>query len=84
MPRHDLDTVDLIKIFEWDEETFLKKTEGSAIRRIGYESWIRNIAIALGNAPKNETVLASLNTRKEHQNPIIREHVQWAINQQIS
>ncbi|MEO1890020.1 MAG: tRNA epoxyqueuosine(34) reductase QueG [Cycloclasticus sp.] len=84
MPRHDLDTIDLLDIFNWDEDTFLKKTEGSAIRRIGYESWIRNIAIALGNAPKDETVLASLNTRKDHKNSVIREHVLWAITQQNS
>jgi epoxyqueuosine reductase len=82
MPRHDLDTIDLLKIFQWSEETFLKKTEGSAIRRIGHESWIRNIAIALGNAPKNDAILAALTAQANHPNPIIREHVLWAIEQQ--
>ncbi|ORU93898.1 MAG: epoxyqueuosine reductase [Cycloclasticus sp. symbiont of Bathymodiolus heckerae] len=82
MPRHQLDTVDLLDIFNWSEETFLSKTEGSAIRRIGYESWIRNIAVALGNTPKNDITLNALNLRKDHPNPIIREHVRWAITQQ--
>jgi len=82
MPRHDLHHIELIKIFQWDEETFLKKTEGSAIRRIGYTSWIRNIAIALGNAPKNEAILVALQQRLELPDPIIHEHVKWAINQQ--
>ncbi|HIG79383.1 MAG TPA: tRNA epoxyqueuosine(34) reductase QueG [Cycloclasticus sp.] len=82
MPRHDLDTIDLLKIFQWSEETFLKKTEGSAIRRIGHESWIRNIAIALGNAPKNDAILAALTAQVNHPNSIIREHVLWAIEQQ--
>jgi len=82
MPRHDLNHIELIKIFQWDEETFLKKTEGSAIRRIGYTSWIRNTAIALGNAPKNTAILVALKQRLELPDPIIREHVQWAIDQQ--
>ncbi|MBL4744404.1 MAG: tRNA epoxyqueuosine(34) reductase QueG [Cycloclasticus sp.] len=80
--RNDLDTINLIDIFQWSEETFLKKTEGSAIRRIGYESWIRNIAIALGNAPYNENVLAALNEKHQHSNPVIQEHVQWAVCEQ--
>ncbi|HIF17584.1 MAG TPA: tRNA epoxyqueuosine(34) reductase QueG [Cycloclasticus sp.] len=82
MPRNNLDSIDLIDIFEWSEDTFLKRTEGSAIRRIGYESWVRNIAVALGNAPKSDAILDALFKKKSHANPIIREHVRWAIQQQ--
>ena len=82
--RHHLDTVSLIDIFLWDEATFLTTTEGSAIRRIGYESWIRNIAIALGNAPHNSHIIDTLKKKQHDKSPIIREHVQWAIDQQES
>jgi len=82
MARQHLDTANLIDIFSWDEKTFLKNTEGSAIRRIGYESWIRNIAIALGNAPHAERIINTLNEKLYDDSPIIREHVQWAIQQQ--
>ncbi len=81
-PRQNLDTIELLKVFQWDEQTFLSKTEGSAIRRIGYESWIRNIAIALGNAKKSNALMNALNAKKDHPNPIISEHVRWAIDQQ--
>lgn len=61
---------------------FLKVTEGSAIRRIGHLRWLRNIAVALGNAPRDETILAALESRKgEH--PLLDEHIAWAIAQQI-
>jgi epoxyqueuosine reductase len=82
MPRHSLDTISLIDIFKWNEETFLTKTEGSAIRRIGFESWIRNIAIALGNAPYQKDIMIALMDRENEENSIIREHVNWAIKQQ--
>ena len=82
MARYDLDTRSLIDIFQWDEETFLQKTEGSAIRRIGYSSWIRNIAIALGNAPRDKEVIRVLKQKEHHDDAIIREHVVWAIKQQ--
>jgi len=81
-PRGNLDTIELLEIFQWDEKTFLSKTEGSAIRRIGYESWIRNIAIALGNAPKSAAVLNSLKSKDQHNNAVIKEHIEWAIEQQ--
>ena len=80
-PRHQLNTATLIELFSWDEATFLNKTEGSAIRRAGYESWLRNIAIALGNAHYNEQIMHSLHSRLHHESPIVREHVQWAIEQ---
>lgn len=80
-PRHHLNTATLIELFNWDEATFLSRTEGSAIRRAGYESWLRNIAIALGNAPYSNEIIDSLHTRLHHESDIVREHVEWAIAQ---
>ena len=80
-PRHGLDAPKLVELFAWSEEEFLKKTEGSAIRRIGHECWLRNIAVALGNAPRSEAVTASLRTRADHPSPLVREHVAWALAQ---
>lgn len=81
-PRHGLDTAQLIELFRWDEATFLEKTEGSAIRRSGYESWLRNLAIALGNAPKSIAVQETLQQRAGHPSALVREHVAWALTQQ--
>ena len=78
--RNDLDSSDLITLFEWTEDEFLKKTEGSAIRRIGYESWLRNIAVALGNSESTESVLLALRKRENHDSELVREHVSWAVN----
>ena len=78
-PRHGLDAPELIRLFFWTEEEFLKYTEGTAIRRIGYESWLRNIAVALGNAPTNETVISALLARQQHASELVREHVRWAL-----
>ncbi|MGE5240658.1 MAG: tRNA epoxyqueuosine(34) reductase QueG [Bacteroidota bacterium] len=78
-PRHGLDTPELIRLFSWTEEEFLKFTEGSAIRRIGYACWLRNIAVALGNAPKNHTVIVALKARSDHPSELVREHVAWAL-----
>jgi epoxyqueuosine reductase len=80
-PRHGLDAPKLVELFAWTEEEFLKKTEGSAIRRIGYESWLRNIAVALGNAPRSDVVMASLSSRLDHPSALVREHVAWALAQ---
>ena len=80
-PRHGLDAPKLVELFAWTEEEFLRKTEGSAIRRIGYECWLRNIAVALGNAPHSAAVTASLRTRAEHPSSLVREHVAWALTQ---
>lgn len=80
-PRHGLDTAQLTDLFSWDEETWLKKTEGSAIRRIGHERWLRNIAVALGNARTTPRVIAALYARRHDDSPMIVEHVQWAIEQ---
>lgn len=79
-PRHDLEASTLIDLFAWDEATFLKKTEGSAIRRIGHERWLRNIAVALGNAPRSEAVIAALQSRLTHPSALVREHVEWALS----
>ncbi len=80
-PRSQLDSPKLIDLFSWNEQTFLKKTEGSAIRRIGFESWLRNIAVALGNAPTSNDIIAALESRKSHPSPVVREHVVWALKQ---
>ena len=81
-PRHHLDEISLIEVFSWDEETFLSNTEGSAIRRIGHERWLRNIAVALGNASKSADIIEALQARADHPSALIREHVEWALAQQ--
>ena len=80
-PRSNLDSIDLVEVFLWNEELWKIKTEGSAIRRIGYELWLRNIAVALGNAKTSEDVLSALKSRKNDKSELVKEHVMWAINQ---
>jgi epoxyqueuosine reductase len=82
-PRHGLEAAQLIDLFAWTEQDFLKKTEGSAIRRIGYECWLRNIAVALGNAPRDEMIIHALKSKLEHPSELVREHVEWALGQQL-
>jgi epoxyqueuosine reductase len=82
LPRNELDASDLIKLFAWTEQEFLQKTEGSAIRRIGYTCWLRNIAVALGNAPPSQNTIDVLSRQKDHPNSLVREHVDWALTQQ--
>ncbi len=77
-PRQDLDAADLVDLFAWDEATFLARTEGTAIRRIGHERWLRNIAVGLGNAPTTPAVTDALKSRLDHASEIVREHVAWA------
>ncbi|MFT4179768.1 MAG: tRNA epoxyqueuosine(34) reductase QueG [Thermomonas sp.] len=77
--RNDLDKATLVELFAWEEDEFLRRTEGSAIRRSGHERWLRNIAVALGNAPKSEAVIAALQSRREHPSEVVREHVAWAL-----
>ena len=81
-PRHGLDAPTLRELFAWGEEEFLKKTEGSAIRRIGHTRWLRNIAVALGNAPRDTVIVQALMTRAAHESELVREHVQWALERQ--
>jgi epoxyqueuosine reductase len=79
--RNDLDQATLAQLFAWNEEEFLQRTEGSAIRRSGHARWLRNIAVALGNAPTTNDVVAALESRREETDPVVREHVHWALAQ---
>jgi len=81
LPRNNLDNTTLIELFSWTEETFLKNTEGSPIRRIGHERWLRNIAIALGNGAATEETITVLKERLgQSQSEIVKEHINWALN----
>ena len=79
--RHGLDRSDLVALFSWSEAEFEQRTRGSAIRRIGYPRWLRNVAVALGNAPSCASVLAALQSRADHPSVLVREHVAWALAQ---
>ena len=80
--RNGFDAAALTALFAWSEDEFLRNTEGSAIRRIGYERWLRNVAVALGNAVPHPDIVAALRTRAEDPSPLVREHVAWAIARQ--
>lgn len=77
--RHGLDNISLVELFAWDEATFKHKFAGSAVYRIGHEQWLRNIAIALGNAPKSAEVIQVLQSRMQSSSELVREHVVWAL-----
>jgi epoxyqueuosine reductase len=77
--RNGLDSAALAELFAWSAEEFERRFEGSAIRRIGHERWLRNIAVALGNAPKTPAVVAALESRREDPSELVREHVGWAL-----
>jgi epoxyqueuosine reductase len=77
--RHGLDAPRLVELFRWTEQEFLRCTEGSAIRRVGYERWLRNVAVALGNAPSTADVVAALRSREHDPSELVREHVRWAL-----
>ena len=79
-PRHQLDDAQLIELFLWSEAEFDEKTMGSAIRRVGYECWLRNLAIALGNAPRSELIYTTLISRLGF-SPLVNEHIEWALSQ---
>jgi len=81
-PRHGLEAPALIGLFNWTEEEFLERTQGSPIRRIGYVCWLRNIAVALGNAPYDEKIINALQKRRHHPSELVREHVDWALEVQ--
>jgi epoxyqueuosine reductase len=81
-PRHGLADADLLTLFLWEEDTFLKKTEGSAIRRIGYERWLRNLAVALGNAPHSQAIISALQGRRSYPSALVQEHIDWALQEQ--
>lgn len=80
-PRHRLDNSSLVELFMWTEDEFLARTLGSPIRRTGYERWLRNLAVGLGNAPSTIQVLEALKARLEHPSELVREHVRWALQQ---
>ncbi len=78
-PRHGLDSAELLQLFLWDEQTFLRKTEGMALRRIDHERWRRNLAVALGNGPSSPAVVQALRTVREGASEMLREHIDWAL-----
>jgi epoxyqueuosine reductase len=82
--RHRLDDSTLVELFAWSEIEFLDKTLGSPIRRIGHERWLRNIAVALGNAPTCRETIAALQSRRDHRSALVRDHVHWALAQHES
>jgi epoxyqueuosine reductase len=82
LPRHGLANSDLVTLFNWTEKEYLANTEGSAIRRIGYEGWLRNLAVGLGNAPSDLRIIEALQTKRESVSPLIQEHIDWALAQQ--
>jgi epoxyqueuosine reductase len=77
--RNGFDDVSLTTLFAWSEDDFNRNLEGSAIRRIGHERWLRNIAVALGNADTQPEVIAALRSRADHPSELVREHVGWAL-----
>ena len=81
--RDNLDNITLLELFSWNEAYFLKKTEGSPIRRIGFESWQRNIATALGNSSYNERIIKALKEQLPKSSSMVAEHIEWAIAQQL-
>ena len=80
--RNKLDRSHLLTLFSWTEDEFLQKLQGSPIRRIGFERWLRNIAVALGNSPKNQQILIALQEKRKISSPLVNEHIDWAIRQQ--
>jgi epoxyqueuosine reductase len=77
--RNGLDDVTLVELFGWSEAEFHDRLAGSAIHRIGYERWLRNLAVGLGNAPKSASVISALKARAEHSSQLVREHIAWAL-----
>jgi epoxyqueuosine reductase len=82
--RHQLDNIDLIELFNWTETEFQDRLAGSAIHRIGFEQWLRNIAIALGNSPTKSLIINCLQSRLNYPSDLVQEHVQWALQQHIT
>jgi epoxyqueuosine reductase len=80
--RNGLDCAELVELFAWSEEEFRQRMAGSAILRIGYERWLRNLAVGLGNAPRSERAVAALRSRAQESSALVREHVAWALERQ--
>ena len=79
-PRHGLDQATLAELIQWDEDTFLKRMEGSPIRRIGYERWLRNLSVALGNGPPDDRIMQRLKTLRGRVSDMVRLHMDWALS----
>lgn len=80
--RNGLDAAGLLELWSWDEATWLRRTEGMPLRRLDHARWLRNLAIALGNAPPSTEVVQALHARREHPDPAVREHIEWALARQ--
>lgn len=83
-PRHGLDQVSLLTLWQWDEPTFLSHTEGSPMRRTGFQSFMRNVAIGLGNAPYDAQIIAKLTQARPLHDDIVQTHIDWAIQEQMA
>lgn len=81
-PRHNLDNSRLIDLFQWSETEFLKNTEGSPLRRAGYNNWLRNLAVGLGNASSSDEIIEALTQKREDTSEMVQEHIDWALAQQ--
>ena len=79
-PREALKNIDLLELFSWSEAQFEANTQGSAIRRISYEQWLRNLAVAIGNAPKKAQYTEALKARLDKASSMLKEHLEWALN----
>ena len=82
-PRHGLDSADLLTLFMWDEPTFLARTRGMALRRVSFEQWQRNLAVALGNASPDPHIIRALRQRRPTASPLAKEHIDWALGEQL-
>ncbi len=80
-PRHHLESADLVELFSWTETEWLSKTEGSAMRRLGYERWLRNLAVALGNAASTPDVIDALKEKQHTDSQLVNDHVEWALHE---
>jgi epoxyqueuosine reductase len=80
--RQGMDSAALVELFAWTEDQWLARTEGSALRRLGYRRWLRNLAVALGNAPRSAEAAAALSARADDPDELVREHVRWALARQ--
>jgi epoxyqueuosine reductase len=78
--RNGLDRATLVELFAWTEAEFDARLRGSPIRRIGYERWLRNLAVGLGNAPPSPSIIEALRARADHPSALVREHVRWALS----
>jgi epoxyqueuosine reductase len=82
--RHQLDSASLLELFMWDEDQFKQKMAGSAIHRIGYQRWQRNLAVGLGNSPYSPGIVKALNDTLAQASDLVAEHIRWALLQQIN